>query len=152
RTRTRSTFRPRARSSATRGSPRSRLRTWSSTSSSSRWRSHSTSGKMFPLTRRTTMTLSAREVQDSLELFEIKPGTKVRVEILRDLLPDPSTALFFGKAYKLDYRQLSDLLYRLFKTTIIQTLLGEGDKHSTSLQDYIIDIVPAPELQAAGIT
>lgn len=98
------------------------------------------------------MTLSASEVQDSLELFEIKPGTKVRVEILKDLLPDPSTALFFGKAYKLDYRQLSDLLYRLFNTSVIQALLGEGDKHSTSLQHYIIDVVPAPELQAAGIT
>jgi hypothetical protein len=97
------------------------------------------------------MTLSANQVNRSLELFELKSGTKVRMEVLKDLLPDANTALFFGKLYKLDYRQLSHLMRSLFNTTVIQTLLSEGDIHSSSLQDYIIDIVPPAELMSSGI-
>lgn len=96
-------------------------------------------------------SLSKAAVDRSLELFEIKPGTKVRMEILKDLLPDASVALFFGKLYKLNYSQLSELLRRLFNTTVVQTLLNEGDEHSSELQDYIIDVVPDYELMSAGI-
>lgn len=97
------------------------------------------------------MSLSLSQVKNSLELFEIKPGTQVRVEVLKDLLPDASTALFFGKIYKLDYRQLSTLMLRLFNTSVIQALLNEGDTHSSELQDYIVDVVPPAELQQSGI-
>ena len=97
------------------------------------------------------MSLSSSQVTSSLELFEIKPGVQVRMEVLKDLLPDANSALFFGKLYKLDYCQLSSLLSKLFRTSVIQTLLNEGDQHSTSLQDYIIDVVPEHELVAAGI-
>jgi hypothetical protein len=97
------------------------------------------------------MTLSHDQARESLETFELKHGLKVRLDVLKQLVPDTSTALFFGKAYELDYRQLSNLLQTLFKTTVIQTLLGEGDSHSSELQDYIIDVVPDAELQAAGI-
>jgi hypothetical protein len=98
------------------------------------------------------MGLSHDEVKKSLETFELKPGVKVRLDVLKQLLPDASTALFFGKVYELNYRQLSNLLLSVFNTTVIKTLLGEGDLHSTALQDYIIDVVPAAELQQAGIT
>lgn len=98
------------------------------------------------------MTLSSTEVTDSLELLEIKPGKKVRLAVLRDLLPDVETALFFGKAYSLDYVQLSQLLSQLFNTTVVQALLNGGDQHSTELQDYIIDVVPDAELIDNGIT
>lgn len=97
------------------------------------------------------MTLSSSQVSAQLELFEIKPGTKVRMEVLKDLLPDAQTALFFGKLYKLDYQQLSKLLTQLFRTTVVQALLAEGDQHSQDLQDYVITTVPAAELQQAGI-
>lgn len=97
------------------------------------------------------MTLSSSQVTASLELFEIKPGTKVRMAVLKDMLPDATTALFFGKLYKLDYRQLSKLMLDLFNTSVVQALLGEGDQHSMELQDYVYDVVPDAELQAAGI-
>ena len=97
------------------------------------------------------MTLRSDQVSDSLELFQLKPGTQVRMEVLRDLLPDASTALFFGKLYQLDYTQLSTLIRRLFNTSVIQALLNEGDEHSSELQSYIIDIVPDAELMSAGI-
>jgi hypothetical protein len=98
------------------------------------------------------MSLSSSQVTHSLEIFEVKPGHKVRLEVLKDLLPDAGTALFFGKLYKLDYIQLSKLLRSLFHTTVIDALLNEGDEHSHDLQNYIIDIVPDAELQSAGIT
>lgn len=98
------------------------------------------------------MTLSPDEVRAGLEIFELKPGVKVRLEVLRDLVPDTETALFFGKAYKLDYRQLSALLSKLFKTTVVQALLNEADSHSTTLQDYIVSVVPPAERVKAGIT
>lgn len=97
------------------------------------------------------MTMSNAQVTESLELFDIRPGLKVRMQVLRDLLPDTRTALFFGKAYKLDYVALSNLLRTLFHTTPIQALLAEGDYHSMDLQDYIVDVVPPAELQQAGI-
>lgn len=98
------------------------------------------------------MSLSSSQVDASLELFAVSPTVKVRMEVLRDLLPDPSTALFFGQIYKLDYSRLSALMRQLFQTTVIQALLNEGDQHSSELQDYIIDTVPDAELQSAGIT
>ena len=97
------------------------------------------------------MTLSPSEVDKGLELFTLKPGVKVRMEVLKDLVPDMTTALFFGKLYDLDYKQLSDLLRKLFKSTVIQALLNEGDTHSSELQDYIITTVPDAELMSAGI-
>lgn len=97
------------------------------------------------------MTLRSDQVTAELEIFELTPGTFVRMGVLKDLCPDTTTALFFGKLYKLDYIQLSQLMSKLFKTSVIQALLNEGDLHSTELQDYIVDIVPEAELQAADI-
>ena len=98
------------------------------------------------------MTLSPKQVTDSLELFELKPGTQVRMDVLKDMLPDMNAALFFGKLYKLNYKQLSALIRSLFQSTVIDALLNEGDSHSHELQDYIIDIVPDAVLMSAGIS
>lgn len=98
------------------------------------------------------MSLSSSQVTQSLTLIEVKPGNKMQLSVLKDLLPDANTALFFGKAFKLDYRQLSNLLRQLFNTTVVHALLDEGELHSSVLQDYIIDVVPEAERVTAGIS
>lgn len=86
--------------------------------------------------------LTEEEVQQSLKLVEILPGKKISIATLQQLLPDVETALFFAKAYHMNYRQVSDLLYQLFRSDTIEVLLGEAHAHSADLQDYIVDIVP----------
>lgn len=74
----------------------------------------------------------------SLEIVEVKPGLKFSKAVLLDLLPDVKTALFFGKVYELDYRQLSALLATVLKTDIATALFGEAGYHSSDLQDYLV--------------
>ena len=87
----------------------------------------------------------------ALETYEVKPGMIVSLEVLRDLLPEPDIALFFGKMYDLDYRQLSRLFVTLFKQGVVQALLANGDVHSHDLQGYVVDVVPPAELMAASV-
>lgn len=81
-------------------------------------------------------SLNHSDLRASLDLVEIKPGTKFSMKVLKDLLPDAETALFFGKVYDLDYVQLS----RLLKTVLNSDLATElfAGTHSTSLQSYIL--------------
>ncbi len=75
-----------------------------------------------------------------MTVVEVKPNIVFSWEVLQKQLPDIESALFFGKLYKLDVPQLSALLSRLFNTSLVQALVGEGDTHSTELQDYLVDI------------
>lgn len=87
--------------------------------------------------------LTSDEVSRSLTLHEVRPGMKVSVTTLRQLLPDVEIALFFGKAYRLDYAQLSRLLRVVLPgIDVIDALLGESHVHSIELQDYVIGVVP----------
>ena len=85
------------------------------------------------------MTLSSKDVRHALTPFEFQ-GRKASWAALSRLLPDVETALFFGRAVKLPYDKLGELLGGLFKTSVIDALLDGS--HSTELQDYIIDTVP----------
>ena len=98
------------------------------------------------------MTLTNAELRDDLKPFEFGNGRKASMAVLRRVLPDVETALFFAKAFKLDYRQLARLLRGLFKTTVIQALTNGGHSHSVDLQSYIIDTVPAVEIYSAKVT
>lgn len=82
------------------------------------------------------------DVRASLNVIEVKPGLRLSEQVLKTLLPDVKTALFFGKAYELDYNQLSALLTMLFQTGVMTALFGEGNSHSSDLQDYIVSVVP----------
>lgn len=87
--------------------------------------------------------LSKAAVSRSSQLFDLGKGRKISHEALHQLLPDVETALFFAKAYELDYRQLSELLRIRFPgLDIVEALLNEGGQHSDQLQDYLIDTVP----------
>lgn len=95
-----------------------------------------------PLSPQPDAPLTAQEIAKSTKLFEIKPGMLAPISALSAMLPDVETALFFAKAYQLDFHQLSELIRLLFQSDMISALLGEGHEHSTELQDYLIDTVP----------
>lgn len=97
-----------------------------------------------------TRTMSSAELSRSVQLIELKPGLRFSVETLKDLLPDAETALFFGKVYELDYRQLSNLLATVLNSTLSAELF-QGD-HSTELQDYLVDICAMAGLNAGDIS
>lgn len=86
--------------------------------------------------------LSPAQVTKSVKLFSLGKGRSVSHAALAAMLPDIETALFFAKAYRLDYTQLGELIRILFRSDVIVALLGEGHEHSTELQDYIIETVP----------
>lgn len=85
-----------------------------------------------------TSTISSADLKSSLQIVEVKPGTKFSLATLRSFLPDVETTLFFGKVYDLDYRQLSTLIYTLFKTDLTDALFGEAHTHSSDLQGYLV--------------
>ena len=89
------------------------------------------------------MTLSSKDVRHALTPFEFN-GRQASWAALSRLLPDIETALFFGRAVKLPYDKLGELLQGLFKTSVIDALTT-GD-HSTELQSYVIDTLP-PDLE-----
>ena len=89
------------------------------------------------------MTFTPKDVRHALTPFEFQ-GRKASWAALSRLLPDIETALFFGRAVKLSYDKLGELLYGLFKTSVIEALQSGG--HSTELQGYIIDTLP-PDLE-----
>lgn len=89
--------------------------------------------------------LSAAQVAASTALFDLGKGKKVTHQVLTMLLPDIETALFFAKAYDMDYRKVSELVRLLFHTDLLTALTGEASSHSQDLQDYVIGLVPDVE-------
>lgn len=85
-----------------------------------------------------SLTKRRSSLTASLDLIEVKPGLKFSRAVLKEILPDVETALFFGKVYELDYIQLSHVLSTVLHSPLAEALF-EGD-HSTELQDYIVDI------------
>ena len=88
----------------------------------------------------------------ALQLIEVKPGKKFPLALLKTMLPDVETILFFGKAYSLNVHQVSNLLYKVKGSSSVATALSSGD-HSTSLQDYLVDLAEdLPELEEGDLT
>lgn len=94
------------------------------------------------------MTSSSPSSSDSLRLFALDAKRRISYGVLRDILPDVATALFFAKVYGLDYVKLGQLLMIVHDTDVMQALM-EGT-HSTELQGYIVDTVPPDVLEQAA--
>lgn len=95
------------------------------------------------------MTSSSSEVTKQLTLLEVTDQHKASVPVLSKLLPDVKTALFFAKAYDMNYRRLSDMLQALFSSDLLSELTrGE---HSTELQDYLVEVAPDYVYEQAGV-
>ena len=58
--------------------------------------------------------------------------------LLKAMLPDVETALFFAKAYKFDFAETSSLLDQLFHSNLIDELFH--GTHSETLQSFLVDI------------
>jgi len=86
-----------------------------------------------------TSTISSSDLSQSLTLVEIKPGIRFSEHMLKAMLPDVETALFFGATYELDHTQLSKLLQLVVNTPLADALFN-GD-HSTELQSYCEGVV-----------
>lgn len=71
-------------------------------------------------------------------LIDLPNGKRISVGALRRLLPTAEVALFFAKAYKLDYRTTSQVIRYVFDDDLIDVLFNGN--HSTELQDYVIDL------------
>lgn len=74
-----------------------------------------------------------------LDLVEVKPGVSFGRGILKTLLPDVESVLFFGKIQQLDAGQLGRLLHIVLDTDLTSALFDEGGEHSTDLQGYLLD-------------
>lgn len=96
---------------------------------------------------------SSTNLRSSLDLIEVKSGKFFSAQVLKDMLTTVASVLFFGKAYKLDYRELSKLMSLVVKTDIADALFA-GD-HSVDLQDYLVDdVMPGhhDELEEGEVT
>ena len=89
----------------------------------------------------TDAPLTRAQVDQSVRLVNVA-GYSISEKALKGLLPSIETALFLAKAYRMDYKELSNMLWLLFQTDVIEALLGETHVHSAELQDYIVDVVP----------
>lgn len=83
------------------------------------------------------MTMTTTE---QLQLFTVKPGMKFPVTVLKQLLPTSELALWFGKLYKLDARQLGGLLSVVSDDDVVSALTKDTGIHSHELQDYVVEL------------
>ena len=91
------------------------------------------------------MGMSNTEVKDSLTLFRLDSKRLISVQKLKELLPDVQTAAWFGAYYKLSRTKLAELFLILFDRPVLEALMTEGYKHSTSLQTYLAQTLSQPE-------
>lgn len=84
-------------------------------------------------------TSSPTSSEEALTLVTIKPGVQFGKAMLKELLPDIETTLFFAKVYDLDAQQLASLLLVVHNTPLTEALFGGDGEHSHELQDYLLD-------------
>ena len=90
------------------------------------------------------MTVST-STSESLIVIEVTPKVFVSLDNIREWCPTVDEAIFFAKVMGMGYAQLSDLLFKLFKTDVVQALMSGN--HSTVLQDYVVSVVPDDVLE-----
>ena len=86
-----------------------------------------------------------------LVIVDLRQDLKFQLTMLKSMLPDVETALFFAQVYRLNARELGTLLSALFKSSVIDALTSEGGLHSDMLQDYLVDIGFQSEVQQGDI-
>lgn len=60
--------------------------------------------------------------------------------MLKKMLPDMETTLFFAQLYRLNAQDLGALVHALFRSPVIDALTAEGGLHSDILQDYLVEV------------
>ena len=87
----------------------------------------------------------------NLSIVALRPDLQFHKSMLKSMLPDVETALFFGQIYRLNAHELGILLSVLFNSPVISALTSEGGMHSDQLQDYLVDIGYQAEIQSGEI-
>lgn len=87
----------------------------------------------------------------NLSIVELRTDLRFPKSMLKTMLPDVETALFFGQIYRLNAYELGILLSALFNSPVISALTAEGGMHSDQLQDYLVDIGYQAEIQSGEI-
>lgn len=87
----------------------------------------------------------------NLSIVELRTDLRFPKSMLKTMLPDVETALFFGQIYRLNAYELGILLSALFNSPVISALTAEGGMHSDQLQDYLVDIGYEAEIQSGEI-
>jgi hypothetical protein len=87
----------------------------------------------------------------SLNIVKLRHDLAFPVAMLKTMLPDVETALFFAQLYRLDAAGLGTLLSTLFQTSTISALTAEGGLHSDQLQDYLVDLGYEQEIYEGNI-
>jgi hypothetical protein len=87
----------------------------------------------------------------NLSIVELRHDLQFPKAMLKAMLPDVETALFFGQVYRLNAYELGLLMSALFNSSVINALTSEGGMHSDQLQDYLVDIGFESEIQTGEI-
>lgn len=87
----------------------------------------------------------------NLSIVELRTDLRFPKSMLKTMLPDVETALFFGQIYRLNAHELGILLSELFNSPVISALTAEGGMHSNMLQDYLVDLGYEAEIQSGEI-
>lgn len=85
-------------------------------------------------------------MSDKLTIVELRHDLMFPKHMLKTMLPDVETALFFAQLYRLSAQELGTLLAALFNSPVIEALTAEGGLHSDLLQDYICEIGYQPDV------
>lgn len=86
-----------------------------------------------------------------LSIVELRSDLQFPHAMLKTMLPDVETALFFSQLYRLNATEVAQLIQVLFRSPVVDALTAEGGLHSHELQDYLVDIGFAPVIQAGDI-
>lgn len=89
--------------------------------------------------------------KQALTIVQLRSDLQFPMAMLKTMLPDVETALFFAQIYRLNADELGTLLSTLFHSPVIEALTGEGGLHSDMLQDYLVDIGYQSYIQTGDI-
>ena len=85
------------------------------------------------------MTVPKLLIHNSTEVTTFTNGKSFPTKFLRDSLPDVETVLFFAKVYDLQAEDVSNLLRTCVRSSVVQALTAQAERHSTTLQDYLVE-------------
>ena len=86
-----------------------------------------------------------------LSILELRSDLQFPKVMLKAMLPDVETALFFAQLYRLNANELGVLIQALFSSPVVDALTAHGGLHSHELQDYLIDIGFQSTLQSGDV-
>lgn len=79
-------------------------------------------------------------MKHDMTIIRFSNGLAFPTGMLKAMLPDMETALFFAQLYRLNAQDLGVLVHTLFRSPVVDALTAEGGLHSDILQDYLVEV------------